>query len=263
MPTNIKYPTLEHEIAAEAIVDFFSKCSHVEAVILKGSCARGEATRDSCLDIAILMRPKDFSIKKDELENHWSKFYETTKVFKSLEQVGKYSQVDLDFIDGDFRPKFHGWTSGPDEFELEIGNNLVYMTPLSKHGNYLETLQAKWLPYYDEELRRQRLEMVYRYCKNNLEHIPLYVDRELYFQSFHRLYNAFGEFLQLLFISRRTYPIAYDKWIREQVDEILKIPTLYRKLTSLFEIKRFDSKELTQKAEDLTQILEIYVNLFN
>ena len=54
----------------------------------------------------------------------------------------------------------------------------------------------------------------------NLHHIPLYIKRGLYFQSFDRLYNAYQEFLQALFISRCTYPIAYNKWIREQVEEI-------------------------------------------
>jgi len=260
MPTNAKYPTMEHAAAADAIIGFFSKNSYIKAVVLKGSCARGKATPDSCIDIAVIMRPEDFSNKKDDLERRWTKFYETEKSFKLLEQVGRYSHVDLDFIDGNFKPKPHSWTSGPDEFELEIGNNLVYMVPLWKHDNYLRILQAKWLPYYDEELRRQRIEMIYRFCKNNLEHIPLYVDRGLYFQSFHRLYNAFGEFLQLLFISRRTYPIAYDKWIQEQVGEILEMPTLYQKLTNLFEVKHFESEELTQKAEDLTHILETYIS---
>ena len=126
MLTNAKYPTVEHERASEAIVDFFSKCSHVEAIILKGSCARGKATNDSCLDIAVLMRPEVFSTKKADLEGKWIKFYETTKVFKLLQGVGKYSHVDLDFIDGDFEPQPRSWTSGPDEFELEIGNSLVY-----------------------------------------------------------------------------------------------------------------------------------------
>ena len=43
-----------------------------------------------------------------------------------LRRVGRYSHVDLDFVDGCFVPKTRGWTSGPDEFELEIGNTLVY-----------------------------------------------------------------------------------------------------------------------------------------
>jgi len=254
-----KYPTIEHEEASEAVVDFFSKCSDIDAVILKGSCARGKASRDSCVDFAVLLQPKVFSKRKSVLERKWNKFRETAEAFKSLRQMGKYSDVDLDFIDGDFKPQPRSWTSGPDEFELEIGNSLVYTVPLLVHGDHFSQLKAKWLPYYDEKLCRERLSMVCLYCRNNLDHIPLYVNRMLYFQSFHRLYDAFREFLQALFISRRTYPIAYDKWIREQIEDILGLPELYKQLPRLFEIRHFESQETTQKAEDLSNLLEEYV----
>ena len=64
MPTKVKYPTVEHERASEAIVDFFSKSPGIGAVILTGSCAREKAAHDSCLDIVILMLPETFSTKK-------------------------------------------------------------------------------------------------------------------------------------------------------------------------------------------------------
>jgi len=82
------------------------------------------------------------------------------------------------------------------------------------------------------------------------------VARGLYFQSFNRLYDAFREFLQALFISCRTYPIAYDKWIREQVEEILGLPDLYQRLPRLLEISHFESDEIAQKAEELRGLLE-------
>lgn len=126
--------------------------------------------------------------------------------------------MDLDFVDGCFVPTPRDWTSGPDEFELEIGNTLVYSVSLCERGPYFKRLKAKWLPYHDEELRQERLATVRQFCLNNIDHIPLYVDRGLYFQAFDRLYNAFQEFLQALFISRRTYPVSYDKWIREQIE---------------------------------------------
>ena len=100
--------------------------------------------------------------------------------------------------------------------------------------------------------------MVRHYCLNNLHHIPLYIERGLYFQSFDRLYNAYREFLQALFIARRTYPIAYNKWIREQVEEILGLPELYAQLTRLFEIKQFKSSEIADKAKEVEQLLEKY-----
>src|SRR5207247_8205975 len=92
----------------------------------------------------------------------------------------------------------------------------------------------------------------------NLHHIPLYIELGLYFQSLDRLYNAYREFLQALFIARRTYPIAYNKWIREQVEEILGLSELYVQLTHLFEIKRFESIEIADKAIEEEQLLEKY-----
>lgn len=167
--------------------------------------------------------------------------------------------MDLDFVDGCFVPKPRSWTSGPDEFELEIGNTLVYSRLLWERGECFEALEAKWLPYYGENLRRERLAGVREFCLNNLDHIQLYVDRRLYFQAFDRLYNGFQEFLQALFISHRTYPIAYDKWIREQVEEILDMPKLYEQLPRLFEIRHFESQEITEKAKELRRLFGKHV----
>jgi hypothetical protein len=77
--------------------------------------------------------------------------------------------------------------------------------------------------------------------------------------SLDRLYRAFRGFLQGLHVSRRVYPIAYDKWIREQVVEILGLPELYARLPRLFEVQRFESDELAGKAEELQRLLEAYV----
>jgi len=144
--------------------------------------------------------------------------------FQALRRLAKFSHVDLDFVDGCFVPGPHGWTTGPDEFELRL-QHLGLQRPSVAAQRLYAALKARWLPYYGEELRCERLAMVRRFCFNNLEHIPPYVDRGLYFQAFNRLYDAFREFLQALFIARRTYPIAYDKWIREQIEEILVCPT--------------------------------------
>ncbi len=257
-----KYPTPEHEAAARAVKGFFSRSPIVDAVILYGSCARGRASKDSCVDFVILVSS---SIKRDltELESKWNRSYQNGEVFKRLLTVGKYSHVDVSFSPGKFEPKSRDWTSGPDDFELEIGNTLVYTVPLwvrrDNHGSRLEYLQSKWLPYYSESLRKRRLDAVVRYCRNNLDHIPLYVRRRLYFQAFKRLSLAFEEFLQALFISRKVYPIAYDKWIREQIEHILGLPELYRRLTGLFEVYHLESDELIRKSNELGTLLDEYV----
>lgn len=259
MQITTRYPTAEHEQAAQAITEFFSTRPEVEAVILMGSCARGKASGDSCLDILVLVPPQVLVTARAGLEQSWSDFYAGAEVFRTLRGVGRYSHVDLEFIAGRFVPQERDWTSGPDEFELEIGNTLVYSVALWEGSDYLARLKTQWLPYYGETLRRERLAQVLRYCRNNLDHIPLYVDRGLYFQSFHRLYDAFREFLQALFISRCTYPIAYDKWIREQIEEILGLPELYPQLPKLLEIQHLESPEIARKAEDLAGLLQRYV----
>ncbi len=54
-------------------------------------------------------------------------------------------------------------------------------------------LERRWPPYYDEGLRAKRLEQARVFCLNDLDRIPLYVERGLYFQSPGRLWNAFRE----------------------------------------------------------------------
>jgi predicted nucleotidyltransferase len=252
------YPSVEHEHAAERIAGFFSGQPDAAAVLLTCSCARGKATRDSCLDIAVLVPARVPAARRAALERAWEEVYEREEVFAALRRVGAFSHVDLDVVDGRFVQPEHGWMSGADAFELEIGNLLAYSVPLWEGADDLARLRDQWLPYYGETLRLARAAMVRRFFENNLDHIPLYVERGLYFQSHYRLMLALGEFLQALFIARRTYPIAYDKWIAEQIVDLLGLPDLYRQLVSLLEIERLESDELARKGDALRALYETY-----
>jgi hypothetical protein len=252
------YPTPEHERAARTITEFFVSNYSIDAVLLVNSCARGRATRDSCLDIVMLAKPDHSRSSLKDMEGDWEEFEKSSEVIQNLYKVGKYSVVHPDFINGVFIPREQEEAAGPDDFEIQIGNFLAYSVPLWQGGDYFAELKKQWLPYYPETLRQKRLERVRWYCLNNLNHIPLYVERGLYFQSFDRLYNAYLEFLQALFIARRAYPIAYNKWIHEQVVEILDLPELYEQLPRLFEIKQFESNEIADKAIALEDLLEKY-----
>ncbi len=227
-------------------------------MLLVNSCARGKATPDSCLDIIMLASPEKLRVQYSSLERDWLHFKERDPAIQALKSVGRYSEVHADFVDGVFTPSARDEVGGPDSFEIEIGNFMAYSVPLWQSGDYYSTLKEKWLPYYDDDLSGRRLCEVRRFCLGNLKHIPLYVQRGLYFQAFDRLYNAFREFLQALFIARRTYPIAYNKWIKEQVADILGLPELYVRLPHLLEIRRFESRELVEKAEDVEQLLNQY-----
>ena len=258
MHARAAYPTAEHEQAAEAIVERFAPHPGVAAVLLTNSCARGKATRDSCLDMAILVEPEALRVERLSLEADWEAFRTTSRTLQGLRGAGRYSEVHLDFVDGIFSPEERDEAAGPDGFELGVGNLLAYARPLQQNGGYLQRLKDQWLPYYGEALRRERLGMVRHYCLGNLDHIPWYVERGLHFQAFDRFYNAYREFLQALFIARRTYPIAYNKWIREQVEEILELPELYAQLPHLFELGRFESAEIAEKARTIERLLAEY-----
>ena len=250
------YPTPEHEAAAEAITQFFSGREGVRAVLLTNSCARGKASRDSCLDMVILTAPDGRA--QSELDAAWESFRSTDRAIAEMAAVGVFSHVDLDFIDGEIAPRRRGWTSGPDGFELEIGNYVAYSVVLWQRDGEMEALWERWLPYYGEELRRERLAAARKYCINNLEHIPLFVSRGLHFQAFDRLYMAHREFLQALFIAKRTYPIAYDKWIREQLVDMLGLPDVYRAVVDTLQVRDLESDELAAKAEALRRLLDTH-----
>jgi hypothetical protein len=208
----------------------------------------------------VLVKPETLALEGGRLNGEWESFYDTDKVFRELVATGKFAEVHLDIMDGEFVPPERGlnWSGAPDSFELEVGNALVYGVPLWQRSDYYGQLKARWLPFYDEEMRNERLKMARHFCTYNLDHIPLYVARGLYFQSFDRLYNAYQELLHALFIARRTYPIAYNKWIHEQIVDILGLPELYEQLTHLFEISRFESDELAHKAQDVRRLLDEY-----
>jgi predicted nucleotidyltransferase len=253
------FPTPLHQRAAEEIVAFFDPAPEVAAVLLVNSLARGVGTTESDVDIAVLVQPGTSPARLAELNLRWQEHYAQAPSFRQLREAGRFTYVHLDLFDGRFEAEPWDDGGGPDGFELEIGNRIAYGVPLSERGDALAQLRAAWLPFYSEELRAWRLAMVATACRYDLDHVPFFVGRGLYFQAFDRLYKALQEFLQALFIVRRVYPIAYNKWIREQVVERLGLPELYAQLPTLLELSRLESDETARKAELLRGLLDRWV----
>ena len=249
------YPTALHERAAEAITEFFAGRPETHAVLLTNSCARGTATPDSCLDMQVFVAPDAVAGTEEE----WRRFASESSAVTGLADAGRFSDLHLDVWDGVVTPGVID-EEGLDEFELSVGNLFVYSVPLFLRGSRFAELGAQWLPFYDEELRRERLQTARWFVlDNNLARIPWFVDRHLYFQAFDRFYRAFQGFLLALHVSRSTYPLAYNKWIREQVAGNLGLPELYERLPPLFELNRFESRALERKAKDLRSLVDDYV----
>lgn len=261
MSNTFAFPTLIHQQVSEKIVDHFSRLPQVHAVLLVNSCARGVATPESDLDIAVLIDTKVSRKNQILLEDDWREFYMTQPVFDQIKQAGRFSGVHLDFFDGQWTPEKWDDGGGPDFFEVEIGNRIAYSAPLWDNSNVFTDIRSSWLPYYNETLQQERLAMVRESCQLNIARLQHYVSRGLYFQAFDRLYHAFQEFLQAIFIARSTYPIAYNKWIHEQVVNWLNLPRLYTELPSILEVSHLEGDELTQKGKRLLELLDQWANL--
>jgi len=256
MISPLRFPTEIHREVSELVKDFFSAHAHVDTILVVNSCARGRAVAGSDLDLAVLITPAAASQAVQSLETMWQEFSVTHPLIRQFRNTGRFTQVHVDVFDGRMIPTVWDDGGGPDNFEVEIGNRLVYAAPLHEMGAYFRQLQSQWLPYYGEDLRLSRLAMVREACARDLEAIPFYLGRGLYFQAFDRLYKAFHEFLQALFVARRTYPLCYNKWIQEQVIEWLSLPELYKELPPILSVRKIESAEVGEKAEALRALLD-------
>ena len=253
---SFKFPTELHREVIELAKEFFSAHSQVDTILVVNSCARGRAVAGSDVDLAVLITPSGASQAIQSLEGLWREFSMTHPLIQRFRSTGRFAQVHLDVFDGSIIPTVWDDGGGPDSFEVEIGNRIAHGVPFHEAGTYFQKLQSRWLPYYGEDLRLSRLTMVRQECARDLDAIPFYLARGLYFQAFDRLYKAFQEFLQALFVTRRTYPLAYNKWIREQVVEWLHLPELYEKLPPILSVQNIESAELGEKAEVLRGLLD-------
>ncbi|HAE83408.1 MAG TPA: hypothetical protein DEV72_02495 [Ktedonobacter sp.] len=95
-----------------------------------------------------------------------------------------------------------------------------------------------------------------KFARNYLNHIPPYSQCSLYFQCLKRLHHAFEETFQALFIAARRYPIAYDKWIEEQVSEILGRTEFYTFFVQVVTLPQLDAQILQEKASLLASVLD-------
>lgn len=257
--TEIKYPTEQHRITVSGIESYFRSQQHVDTVLLVNSLARGKGTYDSDIDMAILVNPEVGRQAISQMENAWLDFQATDKLLKDYKSSGRFAHIHLDIIDGVFEQE--EWEDGVDAnfFEVEIGNRLLYSRPLTQEGDYFKSLRAQWLPYYDPDLQTERLSQSKNAFRYEIEHIPVFINRQLYFQAYDRLNVAFRKFLQALFIKNKTYPISYNKWIKEQIVDILEMPELYAALVSIFSINKFESNEIYERALALERLFDEYV----
>ena len=250
------FPTKLHQDAAEIVRDYFKYVPETDTVLVVNSCARGQAVPESDLDFAILVSPGTIAAKINIINTAWQTYSGSQPAILKYKQSNPYAHLHLDIIDGNYIPEILEPGEPGDSFEIEIGNQIGYSAPMNNAGPYFQELQHKWMPYYDEALRSARLAAVRNACKYDLDHIPVLIKRDLHFHAFDILGKAFREYLQALFITHRTYPIAYNKWIKEQIVNWLRKPILYQKLLPILSISNIESDEMNRKGKMLFELLD-------
>jgi hypothetical protein len=249
------FPTKLHQESAELIRDYFLNIPGVDTVLIVNSCARGQAVPESDLDLAILVNPNTTENKIKEMYATWLIWSTAQPTFLQYKQLSPFAHLHVDIINGNYTPAVIEAGEPIDFFEVEIGNRVCYSAPVGDAGPYFRELQTRWLPYYNNDLRLQRLTMVQNACNYDLSHIPFFINRGLYFQAFDILCKAFQEYLQALFIANKIYPIAYNKWIKEQIVKWLSKPELYPKLSPILSVSNIESNEINEKAKMLAELL--------
>jgi len=252
------FPTTQHQLTAETAARFFAGHDLVDSVLVTNSIARGVAVPESDLDMNVLLGADADQAQAEALQAEWEAFKAANPELRAFEASGPFMHVHLDVTLGRFEPEAWDDGGGPDFFEIGIGN-LLRGAPLGAPGSHFLQLRQGWLPYYNEDLRSQRLAMVRAACRYDLDFIPFYTARGLVFQAFDRLYRAYQEFLQALFIARRVYPIAYNKWIHEQVVDWLGLPALYDQLPGILALPALEPAVLNDRTNRLGEMLESWV----
>jgi predicted nucleotidyltransferase len=255
------FPTTRHRQVADVAVGFFTAHRAVDTVLAVNACARGQATPDSDLDLAVLVGETASTDDVHRLEASWQAFSMAQPLVREFRQTGPFAHVHLDVFDGRVVPAIWDEGGGPDAFELEIGNRVAHAVPLHTPGPHFRQLQETWLPYYSDALRASRLTMVRQACACDIDHLTLFHRRGLHVQAFDRLYKAVQEFLQALLIARRTYPLAYNKWIREQVEGWLGLPALYREVLRLLSVRDVEGGDVLLNAAALRALLDRWIVL--
>lgn len=255
----MNFPTRLHARVAELFAGFFAHRESVDTVMAVNSCARGTATPQSDLDLAVLAAPGTPPGVMRDLEAAWERFAARNGAVAEFRRMGPFSHVHIDVFDGGFTPTAWDEGGGPDSFEIEIGNRIARSLPLGVVGPHMEALRAAWLPFYDGVLQEKRLRMVRDACAYTIRNLRSLYERGLYFHAFDKLYKAHQEFLQGVFICRGTYPVAYNKWIHEQVVGWLELPELYEDLPKVLSIRDIESEDLLGSADLLSELLQRWV----
>jgi predicted nucleotidyltransferase len=262
---NLKYPHEGYKKILTDLVEYFKVYPGVYAIVLTGSLARGKAVKGSCIDLFIFLGKKQFNMLASKIEFRKKAYSRLNGHICSYEGDVEEGimfgdvRVDIDFTDGNFNPCYeNSFDITRDEFETTIGNLLVYSVALHEKGTQYQRLKQKYLPFYDDNLRKARLAGTAKEFNYKIWKTRWLAERGEYFAALDALLEAQRIFLQHLFIEKRKYPIDYVKWLKEQCAQILNMPSLYQELASVINGVELSKKGIFEKSDVLEKLFIRY-----
>src|SRR4051812_13961859 len=129
----LRLSTPTHQKAYDLVRDLLFDDERVLALALTGSAAYNAGSFDSDLDFNIFFSEDAPAAAIMERVEHQ---LERQVHAQQGAEVGRFFAVDLHAATPLITPSARGWTSGPDEFELAIGNTFVYTRLVFEREEY-------------------------------------------------------------------------------------------------------------------------------
>src|SRR6478672_10727023 len=102
--TEINFPTELHRTATNVSKDFFLNQQNIDTILLVNSLARGKATSESDIDMAILVPVTTTIGERERLYNNWNEFLNLNPGLNQFKRSSRFAQIHLDIFDGVFEP---------------------------------------------------------------------------------------------------------------------------------------------------------------
>lgn len=248
------FPTPRHAALVSALRDLFGAEDDVSAILLGGSLARGRGGPASDVDLLLL-------VPADRL----AAFATRPRDYAALGATGVEAEPDgvaLDFgglpahiwmTDGKLAPRASGSVLD-DPFELEVAALYVNARPLLDRDGLRGRLGARYLPFYDEGLRRQRLRRLAGEFASHCAALEDQAARGLGFAAIDRLHTAFRAFVLGLFLANRRYPLDLMKHLEEQVGDGLGRADLLPAMRGVLALRALHPAALTERAHRLRSL---------
>lgn len=225
--------------------------------------------KGSCIDLFIFLGEREFRHLASRIKRRikaYSRLGGRICYFSGQVEGGIIFEgdirVDVSFTDGNFYPQHvNSYDVTRDEFETTIGNLFTYARVLYERGANYERLRRKYLPFYGQKLREARLRATAEEFRYKIWKTQWLARRDEYLAALDTLLEARRILLQHLFIKRRKYPIDYSKWIKEQCDQILEMPQLYRELRSTIEGVELTRNGILKKSIVLRDLFNKYARV--